>query len=56
MLAEESQCHVCISGLLMHDILHDSMLSVENFRPIVLASLAAKVLQQIIFYRLQEYI
>lgn len=33
----------------MHDVLHDTMLSVENYRPIVLASIVAKVLQRMIF-------
>lgn len=66
----ESQCY--FSGLIAHGILPDSMLSVllvpvikdttckvssiGNYRPIALASILSKVLEQILFDRLQEYI
>ena len=62
---------ICFSGLLAHGILPDSMLpvllvpvikektckvsSLENYRPIALASILSKVLQQIIFDRLQQH-
>ena len=63
---------MCFTGLLMHGILPDSMLSVllvpvikvktgkissiENYRPIALASILSKVLEIIILDRLSEYV
>ncbi len=63
---------MCFTGLLMHGILPDSMLSVllvpvikdktgkissiDNYRPIALASTISKVLERIILDRLSEYV
>ena len=63
---------LCFSGLMMHGILPGSMLSVllvpviknktgkltsiDNYRPIALASILSKVLEMILLDRLKEYI
>lgn len=63
---------MCFSGLLAHGILPGSMLSVllvpvikdktckvssiDNYRPIALASILSKVLEGILLDRLQEYV
>ena len=63
---------ICFTGLLVHGILPDSILSVvlvpvindkagklnssENYRPIALASILSKVLEKILLNRLEQYI
>ena len=63
---------LCFSGMLMHGILPDYMLSVllvpvvkektgkissiDNYRPIALASVLSKVLERILLERMQDYI
>ena len=63
---------MCFTGMLMHGILPDHMLSVllvpvvkektgkissiDNYRPIALASVLSKVLERVLLERMQEYI
>ena len=63
---------LCLTGLLMHGVLPDSMMavvlvpvikdktgkisSIENYRPIALASVLSKVLEQVLLDRLQQYV